>query len=218
MEQGTPEQVAAKEPPGRGAPAKERIVRTSYELFRRNGFRSVGVDRVVAEAGVAKTTLYRYFPSKDALGVAVVERHQRVWTHDWLEQEADRRATPSEPGIIALFDALDEWYRSTDYEGCLFTNTVVEQHDRASAPRTAAVTAIGNVHALLRRLAEDAGVRDAATFAHQIQILIRGSIVAAVEGHLEAVAQARVIARLLLEHEEHENRRRDEPLQREAAG
>src|ERR1700737_4729271 len=76
--------------------ARERIVRTAYELFRRSGLAAVGVDRIVAEAGVAKTTLYRHFHSKDELIVAVLDRHEDIWTR-WLTQEAARRTTPSTP-------------------------------------------------------------------------------------------------------------------------
>ena len=160
----------------------------------------MGVDRIVAEAGVAKTTLYRHFRSKDALIVAVLERHEDLWTR-WLIEEAERRATPATPAILAIFDALDDWYRQESYKGCLFINSLLETHDPSSPVGEVSRTAIENIHALLRRLVEEAGVRDPEAFAHQIQILMRGSIVAAVGGHFEAVKQAQAVAQLLLEQE-----------------
>jgi AcrR family transcriptional regulator len=190
----TPETVALLAP----ANARERVLEVAHQLFWAHGVGAVGVDRIVAEAGVAKTTLYRHFASKDALVVAVLKRHEETWTQAWLAEEAVRRATPASPGIVAIFDALDEWYAADRFDGDLFANTLLET--RATGPvREASIEAIENVYALLTRLAEDAGVRDADAFAHQIQILMRGSIVAAVEGHLEAVRQARATARLLLE-------------------
>jgi AcrR family transcriptional regulator len=190
--------LPAPAPPG---DARERILGTAYRLFNAHGLAAVGVDRIVAEAEVAKTTLYRHFRSKDDLAVAVLGRHEQTWTHDWLEQEATRRATSAQPAIIAVFAALDAWYREDSFEGCLFMNTVLETHRRDSTVRTTAVAATEDVYALLERFAADAGVRDAETFAHQIQILMRGSIVAAVEGHFEAVEQARAVAQILLERE-----------------
>ena len=65
--------------------ARERVLGTAYELFHRHSLHTVGVDRIVAEAGVAKTTLYRHFPSKDELAVSVLARHQDVWLTGWLE-------------------------------------------------------------------------------------------------------------------------------------
>jgi AcrR family transcriptional regulator len=73
-------------------------MRTAYDLFSSEGITAVGVDRIVAEAGVAKTTLYRQFRSKDDLAVAVLERHMKLWTSELIELEVERRATsPHEP-------------------------------------------------------------------------------------------------------------------------
>jgi AcrR family transcriptional regulator len=183
------------------AEARERILRTAYELFHRDGVTAVGVDRIVAEAGVAKTTLYRHFRSKDDLVVAVLERHEELWTSGWLELEVERRATSPRERILVTFDVLEDWLRDESFEGCLFINSLLEIHKRSNSIRTEAVAAIENVHAVLRRFAAEAGVRDPVAFAHQIQILMRGSIVAAVEGRFDAVEQARSVARRLWEQE-----------------
>jgi len=181
--------------------ARARIIRTAYELFRSNGLNSVGVDRIVAEAGVAKTTLYRHFRSKDDLAVAVIERHEEVWTRDWLAREVERRANSPTARLLAIFDVLDEWFRGEGYEGCLFINSVLETHDRASPVRAASVTAIEHVYALIERFAKDADVRDPDGLAHAMHIVMRGAIVAAVEGHFDAVGKASAVARLLVDQE-----------------
>jgi AcrR family transcriptional regulator len=179
--------------------ARERILATAYELFTRYGLVAVGVDRIVAEAGVAKTTLYRHFHSKDALAVAVLERHEQLWTRKWLEPEAVRLASTSQEGPIAIFDALEEWFGQADYEGCPFINSLLETRDRASPVRKAAIAAIENVYDVVQRLLADAGIADSEAVAHQIQIVMRGTIVAAVEGQADAVKQGRIAARRLLE-------------------
>src|ERR1700681_3971743 len=101
--------------------ARERIVRTAYELFRAHGFSAVGVDRIVAESNVAKTTLYRHFRSKDELQIVVLERHEEVWM-GWLEREAEAAHGARDASLVALFDALNRWFGHESYEGCLFIN------------------------------------------------------------------------------------------------
>ncbi|MDP9256278.1 MAG: TetR/AcrR family transcriptional regulator [Actinomycetota bacterium] len=179
--------------------ARERILATAYELFTQHGLAAVGVDRIVAEAGVAKTTLYRHFRSKAALAVAVLERHEQLWTRKWLEPEAVRLASSPGEGPIAIFDALDEWFGQADFEGCLFINSLLETRAHASPVRKAAITAIENVYDVVQRLLEQAGIANSAAVAHQIQLLMRGCIVAAVAGQADAVKQGRVAAQRLLE-------------------
>jgi AcrR family transcriptional regulator len=181
--------------------ARERILRTAYELFLKHGFSAVGVDRIVAEAGVAKTTLYRHFRSKNDLVVAVLERHEDLWTAGWLESETHRRADAGEDQILAVFAAFDDWFRDEGYQGCMFINSLLEIHDDTSPIHRAALDGIDHVYARLVAWAEDAGVRDPSSFAHRIQLLMRGSIVAAVEGRVEAVAEAGALARELLAQE-----------------
>jgi AcrR family transcriptional regulator len=183
------------------AEARERILRTAYELFTREGVTAVGVDRIVGEAGVAKTTLYRHFRSKDDLVVAVLGRHEEIWTLESIQREVERRATSPAQCMSVALDVFFEWLGDDSYEGCLFINSLLEVHKRSTSIRNESVAAIENVHVLLARFATEAGVRDPVGFADQIQILFRGAIVAAVEGQFEAVDQARSLALRLLKQE-----------------
>jgi AcrR family transcriptional regulator len=181
--------------------ARERILRTAYELFLKHGFSAVGVDRIVADAGVAKTTLYRHFRSKNDLVVAVLERHEDLWTVGWLEPETRRRAAADDEQIVAVFEAFDDWFRDEGYQGCMFINSLLEVHDDTSPIHTAALDGIEHVYARLVKWAENAGVGDPTAFAHRMQLLMRGAIVAAVEGRFDAVAEAGALARELLARE-----------------
>jgi AcrR family transcriptional regulator len=75
---------------------RERVLETAYRLFSRHGTRAVGVDRIIAESGVAKMTLYRNFASKDDLILAFLELREERWTRGWLQDTVEARAaTPA---------------------------------------------------------------------------------------------------------------------------
>lgn len=204
MSPGTPKAGRPRLPPRpapeeAGADARERIIRTAYELFTRHGMTAVGVDRIVAEAGVAKTTLYRHFRSKDDLIAEVVERHHQLLLRDWLEPETRKRgATPADQ-LLAVFETLDEWFGDENFQGCLLINSLLEAHDRYGTVRHASIRAIDDVYVFLERLAVEANAREPERLAQQIHLLVRGAIVAAAQGRPDAVQEASVLARQLIE-------------------
>src|SRR2546423_1076403 len=188
----------AKDDPARLA-ARERILRTAYDLFSRDGIQATGVDRVIAEAPVAKMTLYRNFRSKEELALAVIRRREQLWTRDWLEGEVERRGGTPQARLLAIFDVFDEWFHRDDYEGCLFTRCLLETHDRASPIGAASVLGLVEVQAWASKLAKEAGIRDADGFARGWQTLMLGSIISADAGDFEAAKRARAIGVCLLE-------------------
>ena len=180
--------------------ARRRILDSAYELFSRRGVRAVAVEEVIDRAAVAKATLYRHFPSKEALVLAFLEEREKLWTHEWVEAEARRRGATPEERLLAIFDLFDEWFRRDDFEGCAFVNVLLETSDRAHPARRASALHLENIRGIVRTLAVDAGLRDAETFAHSWHILMKGSIVAAGEGDREAAQRARAMGRMLIEH------------------
>src|SRR5919197_5253400 len=134
--------------------ARERILDTAYDLFSRHGTRAVGVDRIIAECGIAKMTLYRNFPSKDDLILAFLDRRDELWTRAWLQAEAERRgATPAER-LLAIFDTFGSWFAREDFEGCSFINVMLEIDDAASPVRQSTVRHLAAIRAFVRDLAE----------------------------------------------------------------
>jgi AcrR family transcriptional regulator len=192
---------------GRGADildvvgARDRIVDTAYDLFSRHGVRAVGVDRIVAESGVAKMSLYRHFPSKDDLVLTFLQERQQRWTNDWLRAEAERRGATAAERMLAIFEVFDEWFGVADFEGCSFINVLLEYDDRGHRIRQASVGYLRDIRSFLRELAGEAGAADPEALAHQWHILMKGSIVAAGEGDQLAARRAREIGELLLERE-----------------
>jgi AcrR family transcriptional regulator len=188
--------------------ARERILDTAYELFSRRGVRGVGVDEVIADAGVAKATLYRHFPSKNKLVLAFLERREQRWTHEWLETEARRRGATPEEQLLAIFDVFGEWFRREEFDACSFINVLLEMGPQHPAGK-ASIVHLENIRAIVRGLAEEAGLRDPGSLAHSLHILMKGSIVAASEGDVEAAQRAQSMARLLIDQHREGIRRPD---------
>ncbi len=178
--------------------ARERLVRTAYDLFLNEGFTTVDVDRIVAEAGVSKSTLYRHFHSKDALALAVLERREEIWTKGWLDHELEQRADTPEGKLLAIFDAFDAWFRRGDYKGCMFTRSLVESGGAGTIIGGASARALADVTVMVRGLTEDLGVRDPDALARAWKLLMQGAIIISLEGDRTAALRAKEVAKLLL--------------------
>lgn len=181
--------------------ARARILRVAYDLFCEHGVQATGVDRIIAEAGVAKMTLYRHFGSKTELVLAALELREEFWTRGWLEREVRQRGATAKEQLPAIFDAFDEWFRRDDYEGCLFTTVLLESHDPTTPIGARAASGLADVRAFIRELLEEAGARDPDGLARLVQILMLGAIVAATARDLEAARRARAAAVLIFEEE-----------------
>jgi len=182
----------------REAPARRRILDTAYDLFSRRGIRAVGIDEVVERAGVAKATLYRHFPSKEALALAFLVRREQLWTKRWVEAEARKRGATAEEQLLAIFDLFDEWFRRDDFEACSFVNVLLEFNDLDHPLGRASADHLANIRTVVRTLAEEARLRDPDAFARSWHILMKGSIVQAAEGDREAARRAQSMARSLI--------------------
>lgn len=185
--------------------AKEKIDRTAYDLFTRHGIRAVGVDTIVARSGVAKMTLYRHYPSKNALALAFFERRWARFSRRW-QSAVEALGLPPREALLAIFDVLDPWYRSPGYRGCPVVKAVLE------SPGDDPVYAGGlryfdAVRGYLRSLAARAGVRDPDALAKQWHILIWGSIIGACAKDREAARRAKELAAALLAQEKQRPRR-----------
>ena len=178
--------------------ARERVLESAYTLFSRQGVRAVGVDSVVTHAGVARMSLYRNFASKDALALEFLSLREERFGRAWIEREVLARAETPSDRLLAIFDLFDEWFAEDGFVGCPILNIMLETPDAASPIRRATLDAMARVRAFLVGLAEAAGVERPDAFAAQWHILMKGSIVAAAEGDLQAARNARDVGELLL--------------------
>jgi AcrR family transcriptional regulator len=179
--------------------ARERILNAAYELFSRRGIRAVGTDEVIDRAGVAKATLYRHFAKKNDLVLAVLERREEIWTHGLIEAQSEQRGTTPEEQLLAIFDVMHDWFQLRDgYEGCSFINVLLELGADHPAGQ-ASIAHIDHVRDIVRRRALAAGLTDVEDFASSWHILMKGAIVLAAVGDLNAAQRAQKMALALIE-------------------
>jgi AcrR family transcriptional regulator len=97
----------------------------AFVLFYANGIRAVGVDLLIARAGVAKASFYRYFRSKRELILAYVDLREDAWLA-WLQEQVEAGTATSASPLLAIFDALGELFTDPEYRGCAVINAVAE--------------------------------------------------------------------------------------------
>ncbi len=185
-----------------GAPTpspRERVLAAAYELFSRRGIRAVGTDEVIVRAGVARATLYRHFATKNDLVLAVLERREEVWTRGLIEEQSRQRGNTPEEQLLAIFDVMHDWFQLRDgYEGCSFINVLLEVGPDHPAGQ-ACIVHIDHVRDIVRRRAVAADLTDVEEFASSWHILMKGAIILAAVGDLNAALRARKMARALID-------------------
>lgn len=183
-------------PPRQGP--RERILRVAHKLFYGQGINTTGIDRIIADAQVAKQSFYKYFPSKQALVVTFLEQRHERWMK-WLIGGVFARAKTPGERLLAVFDVLEEWFAEEDYRGCAFLNIGAEFSDPECPERKAARRHKRELLEFIAELTRAAKVRNARTAAEHLLLLIDGAIVRAhVERSVTPARQAKAIAATLL--------------------
>lgn len=166
--------------------ARQRILETADRLFYEDGFRAVGIDRIIAEARVAKATLYVHFPSKDDLILAVLEHRER--STDEFFRSAMRRHAKAKGPLGPFFAALRDWFESPGFRGCAFQNAAVELADPGHPGAEFSRGFKRRFGVFLRGLIGESIGEEAAKLAPAVFLLVEGAIVtAAIQGNSESV-------------------------------
>lgn len=156
---------------------RDRLVVKAIELFYRHGFQAVGLDRVIREAGVSKTTFYKHFECKDDLVVAAIcmrdEWERRAWDN------AARKLAGDDPRqrLLAIFDVMDAWFNDPQFGGCMFINAAAEFPNPNEPAHQAAVAHKQRSREDVRDLARAAGLADPETFADEYTLLFEGALI-----------------------------------------
>ena len=179
---------------------REKLIQAGHEIFYREGFLNVGLDRLLNEVGCSKQTFYNHFECKDDLIVAVIDEHHRWWSSE-LRDRIQRAAGPNAKAqILAMFDVMKEIMHEPDYHGCIFINAAVEFPQPHHPAHQSARKAKADGLALLKDLAERAGASDPVALAQEIDMIIEGALITQqVSRDCDVCGIARSVAETLLE-------------------
>jgi AcrR family transcriptional regulator len=156
--------------------ARDRLLDAASELFYEEGVHTVGIDRVIERAGVAKATLYSTFGSKDELVRAYLQRrHQAI--SERITRGLQRFRTPRER-LLGVFEIQAELFGAPGYRGCAFVSASAEAPP-GSTIEAASDEYRGWLRELLAELARDAGASDPQTLARQLALIYDGAAVGA---------------------------------------
>jgi AcrR family transcriptional regulator len=181
------------------SPTRQRLIEVALRRFYRDGFRSVGIDQVLADVGISKTAFYKHFDSKEDLMLAALEMQNR-WLQETFRSMVRKRGGPTPVGQLrALFDVVEVLIESDDYQGCIFVNVAMEfplphepAHVLASQNKQAIEDFVGD-------LAAEAGASDPQGLARELCLVMEGAYVTRqVTGNTKTVDIARGIADLVI--------------------
>ena len=175
--------------------ARERLLAAADELFYADGVHSVGIDRVIERAGVAKATLYSAFGSKDELIRCYLTARQAA-RREGMTRKLARYDTPRER-LLGVFDVLAEQVAEPGFRGCAFLNASAESRPGSTVEEVSSESRAW-LRSLFAELGQAAGALDAERLAQQLVLLSDGAVVAAqMDRDLTAVTVARGVAAVL---------------------
>ena len=173
---GSAKDTKVADPHGNTADVRERILETASALFYRRGVRAVGVDLVVEEAGVAKTSLYRHFRTKDDLIAAFLHREDEDFWKCW-DSTTKRHPTDAQAELETQLKWIGERVSRPNYRGCPQLNVAAEFPDVDHPARAVATAHKKELRRRLRDLAERLSAKRPDELAAQLSLLINGAFV-----------------------------------------
>lgn len=177
--------------------ARQRLLRAADQLFYTRGINATGVDAVLTEADVARTTLYKHFGGKAGLISTYLQDRDARWRAD-LDTAIDAAGPDPIARILAVFDALALWVSDPQFRGCSFVNAAAELAVHEHPARQVAIGHKQTLRARITELVNDAELPDPDRITDQLMLLFEGAVTAtAMHSVDDAVRTARTTARQL---------------------
>jgi len=177
---------------------KDKILETASRLFYSRGIRATTTDLIISQAGVHKSTFFKHFPTKSEVVVAYLKRRDDKWMV-WLEDRVEQLAKRPENRLLAIFDALGEWFSEPDFRGCGFINTAAETADCGAIEFMLSVEHKKRLAAFVKEAAKLAHVKRVDQLVDEVMLLVEGAIVRAqMERTSKPAATAKAIAKSLV--------------------
>lgn len=156
---------------------KERIIETASRLFYFEGYNQTGINQIIEEAGVAKSTMYQHFRSKEDIAVVYLQRRHLMWVGKLFDFVASKKTPKTK--VIASFDYINEWLVEVNFRGCGFQNIITDLpkgQERISDQVQLHKNELQKW--ILNSLKEDANYsKESNTLSKEIMVLIEGAII-----------------------------------------
>ncbi|NVJ71424.1 MAG: TetR family transcriptional regulator [Alphaproteobacteria bacterium] len=179
---------------------QEELVEKALKIFYRDGFHATGMDKLVEETGISKTSMYKYFRTKEDLILATLELRDQQF-RDMMTTRIEALADTPKGKLVACFDTLQEWIASDAFNCCMFIKAASEYQNPSHPIHAIAAKHKNTMTTYMAGLARDAGVGDPEGLARQLMLLKEGAIVTAhIQGKAYAAPDAKDAARILIEH------------------
>ena len=157
---------------------KERIIETASRLFYFNGYNQTGINQIIAEAGVAKASMYQHFRSKEDIAVAYLKRRHIMWMGNLIEYVSGIKSPKAK--VTACFDYLMEWLQEVGYRGCGWQNIITDLPEDHHKIKTQAVLHKNEVREWIQNLLKEVDQysnKQAQKLGDQVLVLIEGAII-----------------------------------------
>ncbi|WP_170763799.1 TetR/AcrR family transcriptional regulator [Ruegeria lacuscaerulensis] len=179
---------------------RDELVRNALQVFYRDGFHATGMDKLVVETGVSKTSMYKHFRTKEELILAALRLRDENFRNDFMRRIEILADTPAGQ-LIASFDALGEWFNEDGFRGCMFIKAGAEYQDQDHPIHVQAAEHKRLLLDYFTDLARKAGARDPEKLGCQIMLLQEGAIVTTVLlKTCDAAQDAKAAAQVLLDN------------------
>lgn len=167
---------------------RDELVRKALEIFYRNGFHATGMDLLAAESGVSKTSMYKHFRTKEDLILAALRLRDENF-RNWLYRRMEELGDAPRSKLLAMYDALEEWFEDPGFRGCMFIKASAEYQDAEDAIHVQSAEHKRLLFEHVGALCAEAGLSDPDDLARQLLVLKEGAIVMAVLGRGSGAAR-----------------------------
>jgi len=181
------------------ASKRDELVQKALKIFYRDGFHATGMDTLVRETGISKTSMYKHFRSKEDLILATLRLRDEQFRNDFYRRVEELASGPKDQ-LLAAFDALGEWFAEDSFKSCMFIKASSEYQDKKHPIHAAAAEHKRLLAVFFEKLATEASLKDPETLARQLLMLAEGAIVIAhLHGLDNAASDAKRSAKVLID-------------------
>ncbi len=177
---------------------RDKILTIASSLFDSRGIQASGVDTIILEAGVAKATLYKHFPSKNQLVTAYL-RDKSDKLYAWLDAQLSSTKAESQELLLLLCELMAQWISHPDFRGLPFHIASVEFPEAEHPVHQYSVELAAELQNYLCAIARLAGAKDPEALGQQLTILFEGAaLVERLTPHAGAADRAKLAAMTLV--------------------